>query len=276
MKLATNTILLAFFLFGAAQADTEYLECDNCTESEYRELARAHQPADPSSSEFDVYVADVEREILRRYRVLQENEPGMPLRIAVRRPAAAAELASFTAYIEVRNQLIAELDALDFSVEIPPGHFVGSAYDLWGSNLNRLLVREFINAELSFLELAFSEFFATGSFLLDRSASRIFVQVRFPDGSVAYFELAGKMQDLIWVYLEGQSIDANGNTIPDSLPDFAGFAGLFDAASVQDFLVRAALYNIPVTNEGAGSALLAVVCVEDAHGEYSCIVSSAN
>ncbi len=176
--------------------------------------------------------------------------------------------------LEKRDQIIAALDALDFTVEVPPGHAVGSAYDLWGSNQKRLLIQELINAQLSFLEWAFSDFFATGSFLLDRKSSHLLVQVDFPDGSSAYFELGGKMQDLIWNYKEGQSIDADGNLIPDELTGFAGYAGQFNTLSVQDFLLRAALYNIPIVDQSSGSSRVAVICVQDANGDHTCFVSA--
>lgn len=273
MNFATPLVALGCLIAATAHSATVYLECDNCTEADYVHLAGAYPAVSSDVAIVNVYIADVTRENLRRFRIFEESEPGTHFRTVRRRPPAAAELARFNAYIQARNQILNELDAMDFIIEVPPGHTVGSAYDLWGSNQNRLLVKEVINAQLSFLERLFSDFFATGSFLLDRNSSHILVQVNFPDGSSAYFELAGKMQDLIWVYREGQSIDADGNLIPDVLSGFADYAGLFDPLSVQDFLLRAALYNIPIVDQSAGGSRLAVVCIEDAHGQYACVVS---
>ncbi|NNF52081.1 MAG: hypothetical protein HKN59_06555 [Gammaproteobacteria bacterium] len=270
MKMSAWMIALALQIGVSAHAATLYLDCDNCSESRYQALA-AGEAANNQIA--DVYVADVTRETLRRYSVMVESEPGMQFSRVVTRTPSASELAQFEAYIAARDQLIRELGLLDFTIEVPQGHPVASAYDLWGSNQNRLLIREHINAELSFLERAFSDFFATGSFLLDRRSSHILVQVDFPDGSAAFFELAGKMQDLVWEYRVGQSIDADGNLIPDSLSAFADYAGLFSAQNVLDFLMRAALYNIPITDHSSGSGRVAVVCITDSNGEFSCVVS---
>lgn len=274
MKLAILAVAFGCLVSAGAHAATVYLECDQCSESDYEDLAAGLFADESTSLNHDVYVADVSRENLRRFRVFAESEPGAHHSYIARRQPATAQINAFNAYIEARSQILVELEALDFVIEVPPGYPVASAYDLWGNNQNRLLVQELINARLSFIERVFSDFFASGSFLLDRKSSHILVQVAFPDGSTAYFELTGKMQDLVWQYREGESIDADGNLIPDALAAFSGYAGLFNALSVQDFLLRAALYNIPVVDQSSGGGRLAVVCIEDASGQFSCVVSA--
>jgi len=272
MKFTVALLALAGLHGANVHAATLYLDCNDCSESRYESTAASQAAANLIS---EVYVADVTRENLRRYRVIVESEPGMHFSRVLRRTPSATETARFEAYLSAREQILDELDLLDFTVEVPPGYPVGSAYDLWGSNSKRLLIQEYINAELTFLERAFSDFFATGSFLLDRSSSHILVQVNFADGSSAFFELAGKMQGLVWKYREGESIDEDGNLIPDSLTAFSDYAGLFSAQSVLDFLMRAALYNIPVIDKSSGANRVAVVCIADSNGDFSCIVTPA-
>lgn len=269
-------VLLAGLLASQAAGAVEYAECHDCTVSEYQSTALRHQPLNGSSHNFEIYVADVERQQLTRFRVATESEPGLRFRYARKLAPAADELASFHAYLEARSAVLEGLDRIDFTFEIPAGFLVGSAYDLWGSNRNRLLVQEFINAELSFLERAFSNFFASASFLLNRNVSKLLVKVRFPDGSMAYFQLTGNEEDLVWSYLESQSLDADGNQIPDRLLDFSEYAGVFNSTSVSEFLLRAALYGIPIIDKGNGTSQVAVVCVQDASGNYSCVVTTVN
>ncbi len=276
MKYLLTATALVFLLLSQRAAAVEYAECHDCTESEYRSTALRHQPASGNPDTFEVYVADVTRQALRRYRVGTEREPGLQFRYAKRLTPAIAEQQSFNDYLQAREELLEGLDQIDFSFEVPPGFAVGSAYDLWGSMRNRLLIQELINAELSYLERAFSNFFASASFLLNRNISRLLVKVRFPDGSMAYFQLTGNMEDLVWSYLESQSLDADGNLIPDRLLDFSEYSGVFNAVSVRDFLLRAALYGIPIIDKGNGTSQVAVVCVQDANGDFSCIVTAVN
>lgn len=276
MKYLIATLIFAVVqLVPIAQA-AEYAECHDCSEAEYRSSALRHQPTRPYTGNYEVYVADVERAQLRRFRISEEYEPGLRFRFAKRLTPSVAELQSFHRYIEARAVILEGLDEIDFTFEVPPGHPVASAYDLWGSSRNRLLVQELINARLSLLERAFSNFFASASFLLNRSVSKLLVKVAFPDGSVAYFQLTGNIEDLVWSYLESQSLDADGNTIPDQLLDFSEYSGVFNAVSVRDFLLRAALYGIPIIDKGNGTSQVAVVCVQDANGDFSCVVSSVN
>ncbi len=268
-------IILCSSLAEAGAAET-YAVCDNCSEARYRETAIAVVPSNPGRPRYEVYVADISKGILRRFRVTVVNEPGLVLHHARSVSPEEAEMQRFEAFISARNEILQALNILDFTIVIPPGHFVGSAYDLWASHHNQLLVREFINAELSVLETAFSNLFAFGSFLLDRSSSRLFVNVVFPDGSLAIFELTGKREDLVWEYLAGQSIDQDGNLIPDSLPDFAEYSGLFNSVSVEQFLTRAMSYGIPIVDERNGNEPVAVVCIHSANGDYSCVATTTH
>ena len=274
MKWILTAVLVLAQFPATAGAAHEYAVCDDCSEVQYREAAVAHMPADPDRPRYEVYVADIPNGNLRRFRVTVANEPGLYLKYAKELAPAETELANFAAFLAARAEILRALGVLDFTVEIPPGHFVGSAYDLWGSNRNQLLVREFINSELSILETAFSNLFAFGSFLLDRSASKLFIKVQFPDGSLAFFELQGKHEDLVWEYLQSKSTDQDGNIIPDRLSDFAGYSGLFNTLSVQDFLLRATLYGIPIVDQSDGGDHIAVVCVHAANGDYSCVTTS--
>lgn len=276
MKNILQAIMLAGLFVNSADATTDYVVCNDCTETDYRNAARHYQRAGPDALSYDVYVADLVRENLRRFKVVIESEPGSTFKYVRQIQVSSTELHRFNAFIAARAAIFAELGLFDFTIEIPPGHFVGSAYDLWGSNQNQILVREYINAELSILERAFSDFFVLGSILLDRSASSLIIKVRFPDGSVAYFELTGKMEDLVWQYLAGQSVDQDGNLIPESLLDYSEYSGLFKSDTVQDFLMRAMLYNIPIVEEGGDSDRVAVVCVQDANGDIFCVVRAVN
>lgn len=268
-------MLVLFLTLLSSQAGaTAYLECHDCSEAAYRDTARRHQPVNLAPDSYEVYVADILRGQLRRYRVTEEYEAGLRYRLLKQLVPAPAEQIRFDAYLAARNALMQELGALDFTVAIPPGHFVTSAYDLWGNSRNRLLVQEFINARLSFVERLMTDLFATGSFLLNRSVSHLLLKVTFPDGSVAYFQLTGKMEDFVWEYLEGRSLDAGGNQIPDRLQHFDNYSGIFHADSVQKFLMRASLYGIPIVNGGAVAGPVTVVCIRDANGGYTCFVNA--
>lgn len=274
MRKLSTILIFAGLLTGQSAGAVEYAECHNCTETEYRSTALRHQPQTGDPDNFEVYVADVDRQQLRRFRVGTEAEPGLRFRYAKKLIPSADEQESFFAYLEARAVLLEGLDRIDFTFEVPPGHSVESAYDLWGSTRNRMLIQEFINAELSYLERAFSNFYASASFLLNRGVSKLLVKVRFADGSIAYFQLTGNMEDLVWSYLESQSLDADGNLIPDRLLDFSDYSGVFNSVSVSEFLLRAALYGIPIVDKGNGSSQVAVVCVKDANGNFSCVVTS--
>lgn len=276
MKWILTALVILAPMLTTAHALPNYAFCDSCGEAQYQATAIAFVPDDPDQPRYQIYVADVSKGELRRFRVIRVVEPGLDFEYAQRLDPSATELQRFEAFLAARNEVLQSLGMLDFTIEIPPGHFVGSAYDLWGSNHKQLLVREFINAELSIFEAAFSNLFAYGSFLLDRSASKLFIKVEFPDGSIALFELQGKREDLVWAYVRSESIDEDGNLIPDRLSDFSDYSGLFNAISVQSFLLRAALYGIPVVDRRDGDRRTAVVCVHSANGDYSCVATSTH
>ncbi len=269
-------VVFNLILLSAPAQAAVFLECHNCTETAYRDAARRHQPIDSILDPFEVYVADVTRGQLRRFRVSEEHEAGLKYRVLRQLSPAPSEQLSFDAYLSARSALVHELGMLDFTVAVPPGHFVGSAYDLWGNSRNRLLVQELINAELSFVERVLTDLFASGSFLLNRRVSHLLLKVSFPDGSTAYFQLTGKMEDFVWEYQEGRSLDNEGNLIPDRLQQFENYSGIFHADSVQKFLLRAALYGIPIVNSGGDEAPVTVVCIRDAHGGYTCYVNAVH
>lgn len=259
---------------ASSHAATSYMLCDYCSESEIRALASQSAPSRPGINRYDIYVANLNPTVLRRFRLTVVVEPETDYRHLRQLSPSASESLRFEQFAGARDQILRALGEMDFSIEIPPGHFVSSAYDLWGNHRNQLLLQEHINNELGFLETAFSNMFAYSAFLLNRRNSEFFVKVVFPDGTLALFELQGKTEDLIWTYRSSESTDQDGNLIPDTLEDFSAYSGLFNSVSIQGFLIRAGLYGIPLIDRRRAGSRIAVVCVHGAKGDYLCEATS--
>ena len=256
-------LMINFSDFNEVKAEYA-LECNNCTTTQYRALARASAPNSPGYH--PVHVADVVNNTLTRFNVYVEFEQGFmtkfPIPMAVD-PVMQSKFDAFhTAYKDTWEDFV--------NNELYYNYPTGSAYDLMGGN-NQTMVNnlsEFIWDNSNYATQLWM-YVSTSIQVLGKIAEiEIYVDAKFPDGSEVQMKIDGinAFGEVTFDYREGSAKTANNTAIPDNADSFAGHAGTYSNSpagsnnSIHDFLSHAASWGIPVTTYSSGGIVYTVTC----------------
>lgn len=217
----------------AADAGEYWDSCKSCSARQAQAAALRTVPA-TTPGLHDVYIADFDREALRKYRVLIEfdAESRSWLRAVV---AITAESHVQHEFGQVVSAMKADVASLEPGKPVPDD-IVGSAYDLVHSSVNRQRVASYIIGHMSLWESIGAPVFVPLSLFRKVVDLNLTISVSFADGSTARFVLTGiegSLGDIDYVFelVEGSARDADGNVIPDSAAEAAPFEGAFSSES---------------------------------------------
>jgi hypothetical protein len=235
--------------------DVHTVTCFDCGEIQYQNTAgNAIQFGHAT-----VYLADLHRKQLRKYLVIKEQEPGYTFTHVQVQDLDAEDQAEWAQMLHVL-QLVEEQKSLHAS---DGANGIDSAVTLGALWSSRGIAEAWTLSQLRFIDsfnalggTRFSPVRLVGD--LSQVAGRI--EVRFPDGSTATFDVS------IWFEINTGKFRLDARVDPASLRDSAGARIPFDQAtfnsgfniwistdeSLREFLRAAERYGIPILPFGPG------------------------
>ena len=232
-------ILILIVMAGSAAAEEYWSSCNSCSEPQAQRAAL--RSADRAvDGRHDVYVADFDRETVRKYVVWREYDRELRTwRSSLW--AVAAETHVTHEFGQLVSAMKADVAALESGKLIPP-EVVGSAYDLVHNSVNRQRVASYIFEHMSLWESIGAPVFVPLSLLRKVVDLNLTISVIFADGSTARFVLTGvdgSLGDLRYVFelVDGTARDADGNVIPRNVFEAAPFEGTFRSERTAERMV---------------------------------------
>ena len=232
MKHLLRMLVLVVTAAGATTEAGEYWSsCNSCSAGQVERAAWRVVP-ERTIGRHDVYVADFDRETIRKYTVLWEFDGEF------REWEGSAWLTSTEPHIEYEfAQVVNAMKADIASVEpgkLIPGSVVDSAYELLHNSFAQQQVADYIIANMSLWESIGAPVFVPLSLFRKIVDLNLTISVVFADGSTAQFVLTGvkgSLSDLEYVFelVDGSARDADGNVIPENTVEAAPFTGEFSS-----------------------------------------------
>ncbi len=215
----------------AADAGEYWKTCNSCSGSQAQRAAFWAVPLE-TFGRHDAYVADFDREIVRKYNVRWRYDPEF------RDWESSIWQVSVESYIQHEfAQIVGVMKADVASLESGrpvPGDVVGSAFDLVHNSVNQRRVAEYIVGSMSLWEAVGAPMFVPLSIFRRIVDLNLTVSVTFADGSTARFVLTGVDGSLgeleyVFEFVDGSARDADGNSIPGNVIEAAPFEGTFSS-----------------------------------------------
>lgn len=274
--------ILLLALLAAAWASPEALadeprivSCHGCSDSQAKLTAQSQVPLSSPAGVYEVYVVDTINRRLRYYKVVAEREPGWKRNYARLRTAPPDYQGWFDQALGERDYVIA---ATKPSIVLPADFPVQGADEVFGNAFNQTVISEQINRHAP--TRIVSALYGSALLVLRNVFSlRLQVEVGFPDGSTAKFELVSidsltGGHAFVFEYVEGSARDSDGNRIPDSADAFDPFEGYFsEDINISRFLLWAQRYNATWPNDKTIIQLPVpnhIVCVRDDSRQIFC------
>jgi hypothetical protein len=240
--------LLALFEVTTT-ASENVLQCNDCGYNQ-REAAARQFVIDYKAGHYDIYVADISSKELTRFSVMIFSEPGMRS-VRIRSVMPSVEMQDgFNHLLSVHKEF--ELYKTDYdATDLPSDFDVQSAFDLVGNLQAQRAVSNYLRDNFSgwfYLSNLWSS--VLGIFNQFLSSQWEWV-VKFPDGSYASFtSVTFGVYELEYTYNKGESVDSEGNSIPEQSQNFVAFQGTFsNTTSLADWLEHARRYGISIVDQ---------------------------
>lgn len=222
-------LLLAATLAGSAQAAPApaFVSCHGCTAEQARRAAEGAVPSYRPTGDYPVYTVNTPGNELRAFLVIVEWESGRSSATARRMQPEQRYVREFR---EARNEWLYVRSAISRGIEIPKGFPVDDAEQVIGSDFNQTVISEQINRHVP---SRIGSLFGSALILFRQVLSvSLVVDVNFPDGSSALFELVRidgltSGHTFVYRYQTGSARDSDGNRIPDSPESLQNFRGTF-------------------------------------------------
>ena len=188
----------------------------------------------------DVYVADFDRETVRKYIVWREFDREFRDWDISLWPVATEAHITYE-FAQLVSTVKDDVASLGSGKHIPP-EVAGSAYELVHNSVNRQRVANYIFENMNLWESIGAPVFVPLSLLRKIVDLNLTVSVVFADGSTARFVLTGvdgSLGDLRYVFelVDGSTRDADGNVIPRSEIEAAPFEGRFGSERTAERMV---------------------------------------
>ena len=224
-------ILVLAVLSANANAEEYWANCNDCSEPQAQRVALQAAPR-IIVGRHDVYVADFEREIVRKFTVAWEFDAEFREWESTVSTSAAEPYIAYE-FAQIVTAMKADISSLEVG-KLVPDDIVGSAYDVVHSSVNQQRVANYIVANMNIWESIGAPVFVPLSFFRKIVDLNLTISVTFADGSTAKFVLTGlegSLGELRYVFelLDDSATDADGNVIPDSVADAAPFDGRFSS-----------------------------------------------
>ena len=224
-------ILMLLAIAADADAAEFWTSCNSCSEPQAQRAALRTVEGAMVGRHY-AYVADFDRESVRKYSVWREYDPEFrawesSLRPVVTETHVAHEFAQLVRVMK------ADIAALEPGKPVP-ADVVESAYELVHNSVNRQRVASYIFRNMSLWETIGAPVFVPLSLLRKVVDLNLTISVSFADGSTAQFVLTGidgSLSELEYVFelVDGSARDADGNVIPRSGFEAAPFEGTFSS-----------------------------------------------
>jgi hypothetical protein len=222
-------LLLAATLAGSAQAAPApaFVSCHGCTAEQARRAAEGAVPSYRPTGDYPVYTVNTPGNELRAFLVIVEWESGRSSATARRMQPEQRYVREFR---EARDEWLYVRSAISRGIEIPKGFPVDDAEQVIGSDFNQTVISEQINRHVP---SRIGSLFGSALILFRQVLSvSLVVDVNFPDGSSALFELVRidgltSGHTFVYRYQTGSARDSDGNRIPDSPESLQNFRGTF-------------------------------------------------
>lgn len=224
-------ILMLMAIAADADAAEVWASCNSCSEPQAQRAAlRSVEGA--MVGRHDAYIADFDRESVRKYSVWREYDPEFRAWESSLRPVATESHVAHE-FAQVVSAMKADVAALEPGKPVP-ADVVESAYDLVHNSVNRQRVANYVYRNMSMWETIGAPVFVPLSLLRKVVDLNLTISVSFADGSTAQFVLTGidgSLGDLEYVFelVDGTARDADGNVIPRSAVEAAPFEGTFSS-----------------------------------------------
>ena len=266
------------FLFGVDTADAApvVIGCHNCSKAQRKSAAENAIPMYFAAGRYNVYVVDRPKSKLKRFLVTAERERGFSFNFARSRTPAPAYQQEFDNNIALLNKLDAQIAAQKDYYELPDDSEIFSASEVYNNTMAQDTFNDIFNSKFSFFKVI-----AVVTSVMDAFWHiNYYMDVRFPDGSTASYEvyrINGDSDNTVeWQYVTGSARDSEGNRIPEKAADFVNYHGRFDTTfshfNLSTFLNAAGNWGIPVVDLSTTSGK-AIVCVGGGGGTLCEIVS---
>jgi hypothetical protein len=222
-------ILVLALMSASANAAESWGNCNGCSEPQAQRAALLVAPRIIFGSH-DVYVADFERGIVRKFTVTWEFDAEFREWESTVWPSATEPYIAHE-FAQVVTAMKADITSLEAGKPVPV-EIVGSAYDVVHSSVNQQRVANYIIENMNIWETIGAPVFVPLSVFRKIVDLNLTISVTFADGSTAKFALTGldgSLGELTYVFelLDDSARDADGNVIPDSAADAAPFDGTF-------------------------------------------------
>jgi len=224
-------ILVLAAMSAGANAEEYWGNCNDCSEPQAQRAALQAAPR-TIFGHHDVYVADFEREIVRKFTVTWEFDAEFREWESTVLPSATESYITHE-FAQIVTAMKTDIRSLESGKPVP-ADIVGSAYDVVHSSVNQQRVANYIISNMNIWESIGAPVFVPLSFFRKIVDLNLTISVTFADGSTAKFVLTGlegSLGELRYVFelLEDSARDADGNVIPDSVADAAPFDGTFSS-----------------------------------------------
>lgn len=236
MKVVLFALTVISVISGPNAFASEFWEaCNGCTSNQKTQAAREAVPAN-ANGEFDVFMMDYHAETLLKYRVTAFFEPWEGLNFTAVRsvPVPVYQAEQFATDLAAIKDIVASVEDVDI-----PADVADSSYDIVFDQGTRQRVGDFIAHNLSFGERFTSTVLIPLTILGDLLAiDVVYIQIHFPDGSTARYQLAGleSSNDNVFdfEYLPGSAREVDGNFIPEDDETAQSWQGRFSTSARAD------------------------------------------
>lgn len=216
---------------ATANAGEYWATCNSCSASQSQRAALQAVP-EKTIGRHDAYVADFDREVVRKYSVWWEYEPEIRAWESSVWPVSIESHVDYE-FAQIVSAMKADIASLEAG-KVIPADVTGSAFDLVHSSVNQQRVANYIVGNMSLWETIGAPVFVPLSLLRKVVDLNLTISVSFSDGSTAQFVLTGvdgSLGELEYVFelVEGSARDADGNLIPGSAVEAAPFEGTFSS-----------------------------------------------
>lgn len=261
-------VLVGLFIPGFASAqDVRAWPCNDCSNRQMKNVAI-------SKGTGYHYVYSMTDGLIARYEVTREElVPGQLTYFAYLQEPEQWVVDQFAGihqyYLDNNNSFISAMAA---SPQSASGGYV-NGYDVVGSSQDRNRVS---NAIGNSPKMVFTSVMASFGRAIRLSGIAtpdvdLTVKVDFPDGSKVIYKFNWNTKQ--WEYVPKSAVDSHGNNIPETASDFTNngaganydFSGPGNPNDINDFIVRAGLAGVTVTNSAVRLA-----CTQAGDGGYVC------
>jgi hypothetical protein len=246
-------LTLSPLLFSLQSYASVYTQCNSCnTYNSFKNIAEYTDDTKGDGSGI-VFVANHVSGVLKKYAIIKEKEPGLPLLNIVRElNLSSREIQGFQKIRTARQAVINEVESLG---DVPTD-IATSAYDLAGASYVLNNVSDHYTKTASFTDKVGAYISSLGVVTGKVSNVPIVVVLTFSDGSIGEFKITPTIGDSIHISIISL-IDGDNNTIPLTASGYQSGSYNFTKQGqngVDSFISAAERHGVFITNTSGGGS----------------------